>query len=694
MHSLKHTFPLFLLFTLLSFISCSASKTEQKAYGSDTDYFIGLTYLEEGRIEEAARKFETCSKKGTYYCARKSAEELCKIGDLQQKNKTVLNLIENYKDSQTLLIAARQLWNSREINKLIEISENLDFSKEKDETIRLRLLAMQARCDSRLKDEVYTWFTACPLSEQHFTFYRDNWPHPDFSDEEAVFTPQEFAINYRIELYRRNYTWTFNNCPIILEYFENKELPLSEQLASDIGKSYLYGSPQFLKNAQYFKAFANSYKGTKLEYYFWFYAGRFYDKAGNYYSSAKNCFAQAMNCANTESQKDDAIWYLLEISRNYNIESLISSIQEYSRLWNKASNFDSFFERLITPLLLSGKRESFYELYSKLDGYASDEVIGQYAYIYGRLCQEGYAQGDDAAVKAAFNRALKSGSNIYYKLLAAYELKLSPEEISSLIASFGIYQAKEINPAAEILLRGYADFGFPQYIYENYNILSREGISSKTAFYLAEFLQKCAISNIAYYPQSLRIASRAGFNSQEKLTKEELMLIYPKDYSDLIEAECSKYNMKDSLMYALVRSESFFDAEIVSSAGATGLTQLMQLTAQDIAKRLKITDYSLTDPAINLEFGTWYLNNLYERLDNSYLHAFYSYNAGINSLRKWLKGSIIDFGAKQKMPNDIFLETIPYAETREYGRKLVSATVMYEYLYNDNFAEILQQIIK
>ena len=51
-----------------------------------------------------------------------------------------------------------------------------------------------------------------------------------------------------------------------------------------------------------------------------------------------------------------------------------------------------------------------------------------------------------------------------------------------------------------------------------------------------------------------------------------------------------------------------------------------------------------------------------------------------------LKGSIIDLGKKETLPDDIFLELIPIAETREYGRKLISASIMYEWLYNTNNA--------
>ena len=147
-------------------------------------------------------------------------------------------------------------------------------------------------------------------------------------------------------------------------------------------------------------------------------------------------------------------------------------------------------------------------------------------------------------------------------------------------------------------------------------------------------------------------------------------------------------------MYSLIRSESFFDADVMSSAGAIGLTQLMELTASDIARRFKLQDYSLTNPETNIRFGTYYLSNLISRCDNSLLLGFFSYNAGITRVRRWLQSSLIEFGKKSNMPLDLFLETVPFAETREYGRKLVSATIAYDWLDNsERFEDTASQLL-
>ncbi len=216
--------------------------------------------------------------------------------------------------------------------------------------------------------------------------------------------------------------------------------------------------------------------------------------------------------------------------------------------------------------------------------------------------------------------------------------------------------------------------------------LYKTGISANTAFHLADFLNKCGEENNDFYVQSIRIASRAARGAERELTQNEMQLIYPQGFSDSVETHCKTYNVEPAVMYALVRSESFFDSDIRSHAGAVGLTQLMPATANDISRRVKKPDYDLNEPDTNIQFGTYYFSELFRRCDDSYLLAFFSYNAGITKVRRWLQSSLIDFGKKQNMPHDLFLETIPYAETQEYGRKLVSAAILYQLLYENSIS--------
>ena len=121
----------------------------------------------------------------------------------------------------------------------------------------------------------------------------------------------------------------------------------------------------------------------------------------------------------------------------------------------------------------------------------------------------------------------------------------------------------------------------------------------------------------------------------------------------------------------------------------------MSFTGSDIAHRLKYKDYSLKNPDDNIEFGTYYLNNLAERLEGKWLPAFFAYNAGITRVRRWMNSSRIEFNNISYLPEDLFLETIPYQETREYGRKLVGAVAMYAWLYYEkDISTEIAEIVK
>ena len=710
-------------FVLLSAVSCkAAAKPEnQKKFGDDTDYFIGLRLLQEGHENAAREKFKRCIKKGTPRCAQKSAEALCTFGNIQEKNVAAENLLKQFPGNEALLIAARQFSSSKELSRLIYYTKDLDFSTAKNEVIRLRLEAMGRRGDSAYEPEVYRWFTECPISTEHYQFYRDSYQHPDFegayenpeSDlaNNLKFTPEQFAIHYRIESYKRNYSYTTRCSSILVDYFKDGSLTPVPQLVSDFGKNYLYGSMDFSNNGTYFQQLAKVFSGTPAEFYFWFYAGRFFEKAGIYYKQSRISFEAAIASTSTPDQKDNALWYLLNTSLGFSIDDIIDSIGEYCHEWSDSEYFEDFFEQLVTALLAAGRWNEFGKIYKAIDGYASDLTTAQFAYLYGRLIQEGLAEGTEEEAMSAFKRACSGGSSVYYKSLAAYRLGIwqnpialkeilcAPTSVRTISSADSAAATSNIDASLETLLLGYAYFGFPELIYPEWQKNQGQNISTQTAFYLADFLAKCSDPAVPdsheYYTQSLRIAARAQRLATREISREELALVYPTYYSNFVSKYCKDYKVSEPVMYALIRSESFFNADVMSSAGAIGLTQLMEFTGSDIARRFKMQDYSLTDPETNINFGTYYLSSLISRCDNSSLLGFFSYNAGITRVRRWLQSSLIEFGKKSNMPLDLFLETVPFAETREYGRKLVSATIAYDWL-NDphNFPQTVENLIE
>lgn len=674
-----------IIFSLLV-SSCAAKEVQTNAlyemFGDDKDYFLGLQLLDQENEKQAIQKFENCMKNGTYFCAKRSAELLTTLGSIQDQNEACQALVDMFPDEESYLIAAKQFFSSKEYNKILELTNALDFEQSNNELIKIRLETLRLTQSKYYKQEVFKWFISRKISDFHYQFYKETYSQ-DLPQKEKDFSLHQFIITYRINLYKQDYSTCISKSQTLFDLFQKADIQPYPLLISDIGKAYLYGSTNYFKNANLFSQLAQEYSNFDASYYFWFYAGRCYSKTGDFYIQTVNSFESAVQKAKTDSQKDDALWYLLQTKIDKSYTDTIKNIKTYATQWSDAEYFDDLFETLICSLLANGNWKYFGPLLNQIEGYASAETTAQIAYIYGRLLQEGYITKDkekELEIQRAFKIALNSGINLYYKILAAYRLGYSDDEMSRILC---VYVQNHEHPTyknAETLLLGYKYFGFPQKIYPEWLKLFQIGISTEVSMELAKFLNECGEWDHSYYPLSIRIAARSANHATKPLSKDQLQLVYPRFYSEIVSKYAKEYNLDENLVYALIRSESFFDETVKSTAGAIGLTQLMQLTGDDIASRLKVTDYSFLDPDTNIRFGTYYLSELITRCDGSYLQALFSYNAGITRVRRWLSSSMAEFGKKKNMPADLFLESLPYSETREYGRKLLSAALYYEWL--------------
>jgi len=125
-------------------------------------------------------------------------------------------------------------------------------------------------------------------------------------------------------------------------------------------------------------------------------------------------------------------------------------------------------------------------------------------------------------------------------------------------------------------------------------------------------------------------------------------------------------------VYGLMRQESRFVMDARSTAGARGLMQVMPSTAKWVARKLGMTDFvpaRMEDMDTNVLLGTSYLKMVLENLDNHPVLASAAYNAGPGRARRWRDGRPIE-GA-------IYIETIPFSETRDYVKKVMSNAVYY-----------------
>lgn len=162
-------------------------------------------------------------------------------------------------------------------------------------------------------------------------------------------------------------------------------------------------------------------------------------------------------------------------------------------------------------------------------------------------------------------------------------------------------------------------------------------------------------------------------------TLERRRLEYPLTYWTIIKQAAEKHGMDPFFLLAVARQESTFRAGIVSSAGATGVLQIMPETAQWLARvddRVS-TDHvaNLKSPLNSIHLGVVYMRRMLDRSGGNVVYALASYNAGPGNCDKWRK----------RFPSDsleTFMEAIPFSETNDYVKKVLANYVAYHSLYS------------
>lgn len=151
--------------------------------------------------------------------------------------------------------------------------------------------------------------------------------------------------------------------------------------------------------------------------------------------------------------------------------------------------------------------------------------------------------------------------------------------------------------------------------------------------------------------------------------------LFPRAYAPQVREALAGSDINPDTIYSLIRQESFFDPDVVSGAGAVGLMQLMPDTGRAVGRRLgmRVSRADLFDPAVNIRLGVTYFRERLERA-GSLAAALSGYNAGQTRTALWTN----HLGA---LGEELFIELIPYTETRNYVRRIMANAMMYARLY-------------
>ena len=164
-----------------------------------------------------------------------------------------------------------------------------------------------------------------------------------------------------------------------------------------------------------------------------------------------------------------------------------------------------------------------------------------------------------------------------------------------------------------------------------------------------------------------------AINTAEKTRDiHDFELRYLAPYRELASAAAAENKLDEAWVYGLMRQESRFINVARSRVGASGLMQIMPDTARWIARRLGIKGFDVDEmraPATNIRFGTYYLKHVQDRLDGSPVLATAAYNAGPGRAQRWRSAA--------PMEAAVYIESIPFSETRDYVRKVMSNAMYY-----------------
>ncbi len=156
---------------------------------------------------------------------------------------------------------------------------------------------------------------------------------------------------------------------------------------------------------------------------------------------------------------------------------------------------------------------------------------------------------------------------------------------------------------------------------------------------------------------------------------------YPQEYAEYVTQYSTTYGVDEPLVYAVIRTESGFRAEVESSAGAMGLMQIMPDTFEWLQNLSDGTvtheSADLLNPEINIKYGTFFISYLLQHYNGDENLAAAAYNAGVANVDSWLTDS-------RYSSDGITLSSIPYSETQQYVERVENTKQVYESLYYDN----------
>ncbi len=180
---------------------------------------------------------------------------------------------------------------------------------------------------------------------------------------------------------------------------------------------------------------------------------------------------------------------------------------------------------------------------------------------------------------------------------------------------------------------------------------------------------------------------RAIYSAERARQSYNFALRYLAPYRDIVQRQADAEGLEPAWVYGLMRQESRFVTDARSRVGAGGLMQLMPATAKWVANKLgwkKFDPDSVNDTEVNIALGSRYLGDVWKQLGHSQVLASAGYNAGPGRAKSWQ--------ADRPLEAAIYIENIPFAETRDYVKKVMANAVHYARIFGTGQTSLQERI--
>ncbi|UGQ17660.1 flagellar assembly lytic transglycosylase [Borrelia sp. RT1S] len=344
--------------------------------------------------------------------------------------------------------------------------------------------------------------------------------------------------------------------------------------------------------------------------------------------------------------------------------------QNISRFYtNEDGNSHGFIKVLdeyILEVIQLEDYDNLYTLYHNGKDVLGDVVLSRLAFINARLIYHKFVKAkSDDEYEDLLRSSVQYNKTSYSSFMSKYLLNQDIDGFFENTLDVDYSQSDY-----ERFLEGFLRFNLHSYVSVFVADDFKNGYRFSPNFYRGLYDE--LVRHEYYYEATLAINYLAR-QDKSALKRDDYKRLYPYLYSSLVKYWSKRRLLEPSLVFSLIKAESSFKRDAVSKPGAVGLMQVMPTTAVDISREIKYYDYDLKQPKDNVIIGTYYLKKRIGTLGDVY-KALASYNAGIGNVRKWEQ-------AYGHMPRELFIEAIPFGQTRNYVKKILVYAVMYDALY-------------